>query len=417
MGYYFRRMRITRAYEASMQMRSAIRNAVIGFEEMTTSVVVLETDVVREGRPVVGYGFASNGRYAQSGSLRDRFLRRILEADPRALLDREGTNVDPQQAWAVAMRNEKPGGHGERSVAVGVIDMALWDVAGKVAGRPLHRLLAERYGDGGSDETVAVYAAGGYYRDGGLGALRDELRGYLDLGYTTVKIKIGGAALATDLQRIEAAIDVVGSGASLAVDANGRFDLPTALEYAKALEPYGLRWFEEPGDPLDYALHAVVAEAYPLPLATGENLFSAPDVRNLARHGGLRPDRDIVQMDPVLGYGVVEYARMQEVLRAHGWSSRSAVPHGGHQLALHAAAGLRLGGNESYPGVFEPFGGFADHLPVVDGRVALTDLPGVGFEAKAALHEVLRSVHDDRCLVAPGREPGGSPASAVRASR
>ncbi|MDX6535143.1 MAG: D(-)-tartrate dehydratase, partial [Gaiellales bacterium] len=336
---------------------------------------------------------------SQSGSLRERFLRRIMAADADTLLDVAGTNFDPERFWQVAMTNEKPGGHGERSVAVGVIDMALWDLVGKIAERPVYRVLADRYGDGRWDERVEVYAAGGYYRDGGISALREEMRGYLGLGYTTVKMKIGGASLDEDLRRIEAVIQVVGSGERVAVDANGRFDLDQALEYAAALAPYGLRWFEEPGDPLDYALHAAVAEAYERPLATGENLFSMADVRNLARHGGLRADRDIVQMDPVLSYGIVEYVRMLRVLEAHGWTARSAIPHGGHQLALHVASGLHLGGNESYPGVFEPFGGFADEVPVIDGQVGLTELPGVGFEAKRDLFETLRSVHTETCRV------------------
>jgi L-alanine-DL-glutamate epimerase-like enolase superfamily enzyme len=385
------RVKITNVYEASLPMRSAMRNAVIGFEEMTTSVLVVETDVEREGGKVVGYGFNSNGRYAQSGLLRERFLRRILAADPDTLLDETGTNLDPERMWQVAMTNEKPGGHGERSVAVGIIDMALWDIVGKIAERPLCQVLADRYGDGSWDDHVFVYAAGGYYREGGVHALQQEIRGYLDLGYTTVKMKIGGAPLDEDLRRIEAVIEVVGAAERVAVDANGRFDLPQALEYAAALSPYGLRWFEEPGDPLDYSLHAIVAEVYEPSLATGENLFSSSDVRNLARYGGLRPDRDVVQMDPVLSYGVVEYTRMLKTLQTHGWSTRRAIPHGGHQLALHVASGLKLGGNESYPGVFEPFGGFADNVPIIEGRVALTDVPGVGFETNADLFAALRS--------------------------
>ena len=370
-------------------MRSPMRNAVIGFEEMTTSVLAIETDADREGEKVVGYGFNSNGRYAQSGLLRERFLRRILTADPDTVLDHSGANLDPAKIWRIAMTNEKPGGHGERSVAVGIIDMALWDIVGKIEERPLCQVLADRYGDGTCDADVAVYAAGGYYRERGVQALQDEIRGYLELGYTTVKIKIGGATLAEDLGRIEAVIELVGTADRVAVDANGRFDLPEALEYAAALAPYRLRWFEEPGDPLDFSLHAVVAEAYEPPIATGENLFSSSDVRNLTRYGGLRPDRDVVQMDPVLSYGVVEYAEMLRVLQTHGWSPRRAIPHGGHQLALHVASGLKLGGNESYPGVFEPFGGFADDVPVIDGRVAVADLPGVGFEANSALFATL----------------------------
>ncbi|MGN6814262.1 MAG: enolase C-terminal domain-like protein, partial [Thermomicrobiales bacterium] len=287
-------------------LESDISNAYVSFSEMTASVVAVVTDVVRDGRPVVGYGFNSNGRYAAGGILRERLIPRIMRAEPAALLDETGENLDPARIWQVMMTGEKPGGHGERSVAVGVIDMAVWDAVAKIAGVPLFRLLADRYRAGEADERVFVYAAGGYYQPGkGLDALKDEMRGYLDLGYAVVKMKIGGAPLADDLRRIEAVLEVVGGdGQRLAVDANGRFDLPTALAYAKALAPYNLRWYEEAGDPLDYDLQARVAAAYAPPVATGENLFSMQDARNLVRYGGLRPDRDILQFDPALSYGL-----------------------------------------------------------------------------------------------------------------
>jgi L-alanine-DL-glutamate epimerase-like enolase superfamily enzyme len=387
-------MRIVAVHERTVPIFSAIRNAAIDFSQMTASVVALVSDVRRNGRPLVGYGFNSNGRYAQGGLLRDRFIPRLRQADPAALLDEEGSNFDPHRIWNVLMTNEKPGGHGERSVAVGVIDMALWDLVGKVEDRPLYRVIADRFNGGAAAARVSVYAAGGYYYPGkDFGGLRDELRRYRELGYTLVKMKIGGVPLEEDLRRVEVALEVVdGEGQQLAVDANGRFGLGQSLRYAEALEPYDLRWYEEPGDPLDYELHARVAEAYEPPLATGENLFSHQDVRNLVRHGGLRPDRDVLQMDPALSYGLVEYLRMIELLGEHGWPHSSVVPHGGHQMALNIAAGLRLGGNESYPGVFQPFGGFADDVPVEDGQVALSDAPGVGFERKANLYAVLKQL-------------------------
>lgn len=385
-------MRITDIRERPLSIASNIRNAYIDFSKMTLSAVAITTDIERGGRPVVGYGFNSNGRYAQSGILRERIIPRILEAPPEELLDASGTNLDPERIWRLMMRNEKPGGHGERSVAVGVIDMALWDIVAKVEGKPLYQVLADRYGGGQADDEVFVYAAGGYYYPGkGTDDLVGELRSYLEMGYDTVKIKIGGASLDEDLRRIDAAIDLVGTPARLAVDANGRFDLETAEAYGEALEPYGLRWYEEAGDPLDYDLQARLAETYAPPLATGENLFSHQDVRNLLRYGGMRPGRDVLQMDPVLSYGLVEYLRILDVLDQHGWSPRRCIPHGGHQFALNIAAGLRLGGNESYPHVFAPFGGFADDTPIEGGRVGLPDVPGVGFEAKRDLYELLEA--------------------------
>jgi L-alanine-DL-glutamate epimerase-like enolase superfamily enzyme len=369
-------------------------NAFIDFSTMDCSVLALVSDVVVDGQPVVGYGFNSNGRYSAGEILRRRVLPRLLEAEPESLLDEDG-GLSPGAAWDVVMRNEKPGGHGERSVAVGVVDMALHDLAAKVAGVPLHRWIADRYGDGTSDESVFVYAAGGYYAAGKThGDLQDEMRGFLDAGYEVVKMKIGGADLTEDLRRIEAVLEVLdGDGSRLAVDVNGRFDLDTALAYGRAIDPYGLFWYEEVGDPLDYRLNATLAEHYRGSIATGENLFSLQDARNLVRYGGLRPDRDWIQVDPALSYGLVEYVRIQDMLAQHGWSSRRCIPHGGHQFSLHIAAALKLGGNESYPGEFQPTGGFADDAVVEGGRVRLDDRPGIGFEGKAAFHRVLRELH------------------------
>jgi len=385
-------VRILELCEITKPIASAIRNAYIDFSKMTTSLVAVVTDAIRDGKRVVGYGFNSNGRYGQGGLIRERFADRILEADPKSLLDDSGSNLDPHRIWASMMANEKPGGHGERSVAVGTIDMAVWDATAKIAGKPLFRLLAERHGLK-ADPKVFVYAAGGYYYPGkDLDALRAEMRSYLERGYTVVKMKIGGASIEEDRERIEAVLDEIGNRARLAVDANGRFDLETAIAYAKMLRGYPLFWYEEAGDPLDYQLQAVLADYYPGPMATGENLFSHQDARNLIRYGGMRPDRDWLQFDCALSYGLVEYERTLNVLKTYGWSPSRCVPHGGHQMSLNIAAGLGLGGNESYPDLFQPYGGFPDSVSVVDGHITMPDLPGIGFEGKRDLYAEMRSL-------------------------
>ncbi|MGH3341762.1 MAG: enolase C-terminal domain-like protein [Carbonactinosporaceae bacterium] len=387
-------MRITQVKVAEAPIASAMSNAVIDFSKMTVSVVAVVSDAVVDGEPLVGYGFNSNGRYAQTGILTERLLPRLEAAPADDLLDPGTGVIDPVAVHEVVLSNEKPGGHGDRSVAAGILDMAFWDLAAKAAGQPLHELLRRRFeGVTSPAEDVWVYAAGGYYHPGNkLGALRDEVLGYLDLGYRDVKIKIGGAPLSEDMRRIEAVLDVLPAGFRLAVDANGRFDVPGALAYAEALADYDLLWYEEPCDPLDYLGHSVVAEHYPGVLATGENLFSLPDARNLLLYGGLRPDRDVVQIDPALSYGVPEYVDILRLMRRRGWSPARCCPHGGHQYNLAIAAAFGLGGCESYPAVFEPFGGFADHPPIEDGRVRLPDVPGIGIEAKAKLRDHIRGL-------------------------
>ncbi len=384
-------MKITEIRESTRSIQSNIRNAYIDFSKMNLSLVAVVTDVMRDGRPVIGYGFNSNGRYGQGHLMRERFIPRILEAPADSLLDEAGDNLDPHKIWATMMTNEKPGGHGERSVAVGTMDMAIWDAVAKIAGKPLYQLLAERYGNGQANRKVFVYAAGGYYWPGkGLAGLTDEMQSYLDRGYSVVKMKIGGASLSEDCQRIEAVLKMLAPGQRLAVDANGRFDLPTAMAYAKALAGYNLFWYEEAGDPLDYELQAALAPHYAPAMATGENLFSMQDARNLIRYGGMRADRDWLQFDCALSYGLVEYLRTLDMLKDYGWSPSRCIPHGGHQMSLAIAAGLGLGGNESYPDLFQPYGGFPDGVKVDNGYVDLPELPGIGFEGKADLYAEMK---------------------------
>jgi L-alanine-DL-glutamate epimerase-like enolase superfamily enzyme len=386
-------MKIVNILESTRFIKSDIRNAYIDFSKMTLSLVAVVTDVIRDGKPVVGYGFNSNGRYGQGGLIRERFLPRILEAPPECLVNDAGTNLDPHKIWARMMTNEKPGGHGERSVAVGTIDMAVWDAVAKIAEKPLYQLLADEYGDGQANTKVFVYAAGGYYYPGkGLDQLKNEMTSYLDRGYSVVKMKIGGASLAEDCERIESVLKILGPGQQLAVDANGRFDLPTAIAYGKAMSQYPLFWYEEAGDPLDYELQAALGQVYQGSMATGENLFSMQDARNLIRHGGMRPDRDWLQFDCALSYGLVEYLRTLAMLKENGWSPKRCIPHGGHQMSLAIAAGLGLGGNESYPDLFQPYGGFPDGVKVNNGYVDLPALPGIGFEGKSDLISAMREL-------------------------
>lgn len=386
-------MKIIDIRETSVPLKSSLRNAVFDFSEMTTSVVAVITDVVRDGRPVAGFAFNSTGRYACGAQMRDRFIPRILKADPETLLNGAGDNLDPGKILACMMQREKPGGHTERSVAIGTIEVAVWDAVAKIAGKPLHRVLAEKYNGGKVIDKVPCYVGGGWYQPGkGIAELQDEIRGRLDEGYTTMKIKVGGASIPEDVQRVEAALKIVASSANLAVDANAGFDRDRALAYAKALAPYKLRWFEEPTDPLDYALLAQVASIYDAPIGTGENLFSTQDVQNLVRFGGLRADRDIIQTDVPQSYGIAQFSRTLDMLEKNGWARQSVFPHGGNQMTLAIVGGFGLGGCEAYPGVFGVFAGFADDAKVENGYLRLSDRPGIGFEAQNALYAVMKKV-------------------------
>ena len=386
-------MKILEIREKKVGFSTSIRNSVVDFSEVTGSIVAIVTDVIRGGKPVVGLGFNSIGRYAQSEIIMNRLVPRIMRTKPEDLLNDAGTNFVPEEIFKVMLKNEKPGGHGDRAHAVGAVEMALWDAVAKIEEKPLWKHLSDAYNSGACDEKVFTYAAGGYYYPGkGVEALKNEIKSYLDRGFTKVKIKIAGASMKEDLERIEAVIGLLGDGSHVGVDANGRLSPQEALEYGRAMADYNLMWYEEPGDPLDYQLNAVLAGQYRGAIATGENLFSMQDIRNLLRYGGMRSERDFIQMDCGLAYGLTEFMKTLKVMDTMGWTPRRCVPHGGHQFCLQIAAGLQLGGNECYPDVFQPFGGFGDKVQIVDGYATPSDALGIGIEEKNNLYKKFKAI-------------------------
>ena len=277
-------MRIVEARELTVPLEGTPANAVVSFAGHTVSLVALISDQKRQGRPLVGLAFNSIGRFGQAGILRERMFPRLLAAAAEDLQSDDGRGFDPARVLATVMQGEKPGGHGDRSGAAAAIELAVWDLNARLAGEPAYATIARAFGREETCLEVPVYAAGGYYYpEDSVGRLVHELEGYRAQGFDAFKIKIGGASLDEDRRRIEAALQVAGAGERLAVDANGRFDAAQALACGRAIESLELRWFEEPGDPLDFALHRAICTAYPGPLATGENLFSAIDLRNLLR--------------------------------------------------------------------------------------------------------------------------------------
>ena len=391
-------MKIIDIREIAVPLNSSLRNSVFDFSQMKTSVVAVITDVIREGKPVVGYAFNSTGRYACGGQMRMRFIPRILNSDPDNLIDFDRNNFDPEKILSVMMEGEKPGGHSDRSVGIGTIEVAIWDAIAKIEEKPAFRSISDRYNPGGAKPKMFVYVGGGWYAPNkGIPELLDEMKSYLDMGYTQLKIKIGGESISNDVKRLEAVLKLLNNdGNNLAVDANCGLTREAAFDYAKVLSPYNLRWYEEATDPLDFALMSDLAEIYSPPLATGENLFSTQDVRNLIQYGGLRTDHDVIQIDPPQSYGFVSVARTIKMLKTFGWSENSLMPHGGNQMSLHVAAGLGMLLCESYPDTFGIFSGFSDDAEIIDGHLTINEnLPGIGFEAQSGIYEVMSKLSNN----------------------
>lgn len=385
-------MRLTGVVERTIPL-SRYADPTLPSGDLTTSVVAVTTDVVRDGARVTGYGFASVGRYGQGRLLRERFVPRLLGASDADLRDDAGTNLDPFRAWHVVMRGEKPGGHGERCVAVGALDMALWDAASKIAELPLYRFLAERVPTARPQERVPAYAGGGYpYPADDATRLAEEMRSFREAGYAFAKMKIGAASHDADLRRVAIALEAMGDGERLAVDAMNAYDAVSAPAMAARLAPLGLRWFEDVCDPHDFATQALVAQTYPGALAAGEALFSATEAALLFRYGGLRAGRDVLLFDPAHCYGIPGYVQILDAAERCGWSRAAFWPHGGHLFGLHVAAAFGLGGCEVNPLAFAPFGGLGDGAELRDGCATPPEAPGIGFETKAALHALLREL-------------------------
>ncbi|ALS67990.1 enolase C-terminal domain-like protein [Pandoraea apista] len=359
---------------------------------LTTSLVAIVTDVIRSGKPVVGYGFASIGRFGQGGLIRERFAPRLIAAG--TLANDTGDGLDPLRAWSAMMQGEKPGGHGERCVAVGTLDMAVWDAAAKIAGQPLYRCLSEHLSGQAPPSRVRVYAGGGYrYPEDDLLRLADEIRHFTDLGLTHAKIKIGGD-LDQDLVRIDTAVAKLAGPSHLAVDGMNTYGHDSAMRTAHALAPLGLAWFEDICDPLDFKTLSRVAASYAPPIAAGEALFSRAEARLLDAYGGLRRHQDILLFDPTHCYGLTHYCEIVAEMTHRGWPRSAFWPHGGHLFGLHVVAGLRLGGAEINPLAFAPFQGMPSGLTISDGFIDLPQAPGIGFESHDETHRAFRRLMD-----------------------
>ena len=389
-------MKIVAIHQMAVPLEANIDNAMVNFSKHNVSLVAVVSDVRRNGKNLIGYGFNSIGRFAQSGILQQRIIPRLLDAKPDSLLTNRADRFCVESVYRIAMKDEKPGGHGDRAGAVAAIELAFWDLNAKITDEPAWNLIAG-FADLPKDiPNVSTYAAGGYYyKEGSLKGLRDELRGYIDHGFNKFKIKIGGASLDEDLKRIDVAVTESRDANNVAVDANGCFDKKEANTYLKELAARNIRWYEEPVDPLDFESLKALASNEELPIATGENLFSGQDVQNLLRYGGMKPKRDVFQMDAGLGYGLSEYLRIISMIERYGHDRSQCFPHGGHLINLHIAAGLGLGGCEAYPGVFKPFGGFGSSCRVEDGLVKPSDAPGFGLEQNEELSPYLKNISEN----------------------
>ena len=389
-------MRIVDIRETAIPLKSDLRNSGFDFSEMTTSVVAVITDVIRDGKPVAGFAFNSTGRYACGAQMRARFIPRILKADPKSLLNEAGDNLDPEKILAVMMRNEKSGGHSERSVGIGTIEVAVWDAVAKIEGKPLHRVLAERYNGGKVADKVFCYVGGGWYTPGKTTKdLQDEMRRHLDSGYTMVKMKVGGMPLAEDMSRVEAVKTVRRQPRR----ARGRRQLASSTATRRSPMPRRCR----PSSCAGSRSRAIRSTSRRSPRSSERLRRRAVDRREPVLDPGRgepgalrRPEGRARRRHPDRSAAGLRHRAIRPHARHAGAPRLAALaalfPHGGNQMSLPSPAASGSAARNPIPACSAPFAGFADDAELENGYLKLPDRPGIGFEGQAALYRIMRDL-------------------------
>ena len=332
--------------------------------------VFIDTD---EG--ITGIGIVGSESSPQSANITKSILEyykpRIIGQDP----------FNNERIWDTLWEPKLTGRRGLTTRVISGIDIALWDIKGKVASLPIYQLL------GGYTDKIPVYIAGGYYEEGkGLKELQEETRISVATGTDAVKIKVGAVPINEDVERVKAVREAMGPNGKLMVDANCAYLFYEAIELAKKMEPYDVFWFEEPIAPDDYKGHQLISNATTIPIATGENEYTRYGFRDLIESRSA----SILQPDPIIMGGVTEFMKVAAQAQAH---NLPIAPHGLQEINIHLLCaipnGLIL---EYYRGTVDPlFDKIYKHtLEVVDGFVTPPSVPGFGIDPDLQLLEPYR---------------------------
>lgn len=256
--------------------------------------------------------------------------------------------------------------------AISAIDIALWDRNSRAAGLPLNEYLGSFRA-----EEVPAYASGGYYAEGKTPEmLAEEMAGYVEMGFTAIKMKVGRLDLDSEEERIAKVREAIGPDVLLMLDANNIWsDLAPALRFMKRIEPYDPYWIEEPFSPDDIDNHARLAERTPIPVATGEIEAGRWRHKELLE----KKATAILQTDAAVCGGITEWRRIAAIADGYG---ATMSPHWFHDLHAHLVASTS---NARFVEYFSDdtvlnFRRLIDRqLEVRNGQLLLADLPGLGF--------------------------------------
>ena len=335
-----------------------IRNGRYVYPRAGLDIIKIETD---DG--VTGVGLSGGVQESEGigGPILEHLKQYVIGQDP----------FDTERVWNDMWQPKLIGRRGVTTRVISGIDIALWDLKGKIAGQPVYKML------GGFTDRVPVYIAGGYYEEGkGLKELASEMEAALNLGADAIKMKIGGASINEDVERVRVVRETVGRDVKVMVDANCAYRYFEAIAIARRIEPFDVYWFEEPVNPDDYKGHKLVSQATTIPVATGENEYTKYGFRDLIETRSAA----IIQPDALIMGGATEFMKVAALAQAH---DLPIAPHGTQDVHVHVLSaipnGLIL---EYYSTSTDPLRGqmFKENLEVEDGHVSPPDRPGFGME-------------------------------------
>lgn len=267
--------------------------------------------------------------------------------------------------WRQAWREINFLGHkGVPVMGISAIDGALWDLRAKAAGLPLHRLL------GACRETVPAYHSGGLWLSAGIDDLQQQARGFLDQGFRAMKMRLGMATIRKDIERVRAVRDAVGADVALMADANQQLTLDRAIRLGRALEEFGLTWFEEPLPAYDLEGVARVAAALDTPIASGETEYTRYGFRQMLE----LKSADVLMPDLQRVGGVTEFMKVAHMADAHD------VPVSSHlfpEMSLPVLAALGNATYLEYMPWFSPL--YRERIEFRDGAAVVPERAGWGF--------------------------------------
>lgn len=348
-----------------------IRNGKYTYSTVGLNLVNVHTD---EG--VSGIGWAGGTAAGRPGEI----VSALVEHYKQALIGEDP--FDYRRHWDAMWEPKIVGRRGMSTQVLSAIDIALWDLMGKILKMPVHKLL------GGFRDRIPTYIAGGYYEDGkGLKELAQEMEDNLGLGARAVKMKIGGVPVREDIERVRVVRDTIGPDIKLMVDANNAYAAYEAIDIARKIEPYDIFWLEEPVAPDDYEGHARVGESTSIPVATGENEYTRYGFRDLISHHSA----DILNADAQILGGITEFMQVSALAAAH---DLRIAPHGAQEIHIHLVTAISNGLIlEFYRETVDPLRGKIFKNPLTidkDGCTTVPDRPGLGVEPDYELLKAYR---------------------------